>query len=114
MLFERMRLELASTCGNLMEGITSLRNAGNGRRLYRRYPIDLGIRCRVLRNNQIISGKVCDISSGGVRFISSEILTPGKKVELSIDWPVLLDGACPLQLKFWGRIVRSDKLATAF
>ena len=67
-------------------------------------------------------GKICDISSGGVRFMSdwhqtvdtsSEPLALGTKVELSIDWPVLLDGACRLQLKGRGRIVRSDGHAIA-
>ncbi len=96
-----------------MEGITNLRNAGNGRRSHYRYPIDLGIRCRVLRSDLIVFGKIRDISSSGVRFTSSEILAPGKKVELSIDWPILLDGTCRLQLRGQGRIVRSDEHGTA-
>ncbi len=96
-----------------MEGITNLRNAGNGRRSHYRYPIDLGIQCRPSRSDRVVFGKIRDISSTGVRFTSSEILAPGEKVELSIDWPVLLNGACRLQLKGQGRIVRSDEHGTA-
>jgi len=88
-------------------------NSGNGRRLHRRYPMDLGIRCRALRTDRVVLGKICDISSGGVRFISSEVLTPGTKVELAIDWPVLLDSACHLQLKGQGHVLRCDEHGTA-
>jgi len=77
------------------------------------YPIDLGIRCRALRSDNVVLGKIRDISSGGVRFTSSEILAPGTTVELSIDWPVLLDGACRLQLKGLGVVVRTDEHGTA-
>jgi len=105
-----------------INGITELRNSGKERRSHQRYPIDLEIRCRALRSDIVVLGKVCDISSGGVRFMSdcrqtvgnfSGILAPGKKVELSIDWPILLDGTCRLQLRGQGRIVRSDEHGTA-
>ena len=92
-----------------MEGITDSRNSEHERRSHHRYPVDLGIRCRALRTDRVVLGKICDISSGGVSFSASEILAPGTLVELAIDWPVLLDGACRLQLKGWGRIVRSDE-----
>src|SRR5690349_14311639 len=96
-----------------INGITKLRDSGKERRSHQRYPIDLGIRCGTLRSDGVVSGKICDISSGGVRFTSSEILAPGGKVELSIDWPVLPNGACRLQLKGRGRVVRSDEHGTA-
>jgi hypothetical protein len=99
-----------------MESTNNLRNSGNGRRSDRRYPVDLGISCRALSRHtdrtvgrRVVLGRIRDISSGGVRFTSSELLAPGTKVELSIDWPVLLDGACRLQLKGRGRVLRSDE-----
>jgi hypothetical protein len=98
---------------DLLNGITNLPASGNGRRSHRRYPIDLAIRCRGLPSDRVLLGKIRDISSGGVRFTSSEILAPGTRVELSIDWPVLLDHACRLQLKCQGRVLRSDGHGTA-
>jgi len=88
-------------------------NSGSGRRKHWRYPVDLEIRCRALPSDRVVLGKICDISSHGVRFTSSEILALGATVELAIDWPVLLDGACPLQLKGRGRVLRNDKHGTA-
>ena len=98
-----------------MESASNLRNSRSGRRSHRRYPVDLGISCRALSRHtervgsRVVLGRIRDISSGGVRFTSSEILAPGTKVELSIDWPLLLDGACRLRLKGWGRVLRSDE-----
>ena len=96
-----------------MEGIGNPRNSGHERRSHRRYPVDLGIWCRALPSGRVVAGKICDISSHGVRFTSSQILAPGAKVELAIDWPVLLDNACPLALRGQGRVLRSDRHSTA-
>src|SRR5437660_9479369 len=85
-------------------GITNQPDSSDGRRSHHRYPIDLGINCRVLRSKRIVLGKIRDISSGGIRFISPEVLAPGTRVELAIDWPVLLDHTCRLQLKCRGRV----------
>lgn len=83
-------------------------NSGSESRSHHRYPIDLGISCRALRSNGFVLGRICDISSGGVRFTTSETLAPGTTVELSIDWP----GACRLALKGQGRVLRSDEHGT--
>jgi len=88
-------------------------NLGGGRRSHRRYLVDLVICCRALPSRRVVVGKTYDISSGGVRFTSSEFMAPGTKVELAIDWPVPLDGASPLQLKGWGTVLRTDKRGTA-
>jgi hypothetical protein len=58
-------------------------------------------------------GKLHDMSSGGICFLSSDAITTGIVVDLSIDWPTLLDGQCRLQLKVHGRVVRSDEGRTA-
>jgi hypothetical protein len=96
----------------LLDGITNLPNSGtgDGRRSHRRYPVDLGIRCR-LETDRILLGKIRDLSTGGVRFTSSEILALGTKVELSIDWPARL-GHVRLQLKCSGRVIRCDGQGT--
>lgn len=81
----------------------------SGCRSHQRYPIGLGILCKALPSDGVVLGKIRDISSGGVRFVSSEMLALGTTVELSIDWP----GASRLGLKGQGRVLRSDEHGTA-
>jgi len=48
------------------------------------------------------------MSSGGVLVASQDDVSLGSRVEMKIDWPVLLDGRVPLQLIAAGRVVRCD------
>ena len=86
---------------------------GTGRRSHRRYSVDLAMQCKLLGAGRIITGKVRDMSCAGILFASSEVLPKTAKVELLIDWPVLLNGTCRLQLRGYGRIVRSNPHGTA-
>ncbi|MGA2574653.1 MAG: PilZ domain-containing protein [Bryobacteraceae bacterium] len=54
------------------------------------------------------TGKTLDISSGGVLFETTQQLRPGKRVELSVNWPALLNGGCPLKFVAFGRVVRAE------
>jgi hypothetical protein len=54
-------------------------------------------------------GKTLDISSGGVLFETAQQLRPGKRVELSVNWPALLEGGCPLKFVAVGRVVRAEE-----
>jgi len=54
------------------------------------------------------TGMTLDISSGGVRFETMQRLRPGKRVELSVNWPVPLEGGCPLKFVAVGRVVRAE------
>lgn len=54
------------------------------------------------------AGKTVDMSSGGILFTTSEVLHPGKRLELAVNWPARLDGTCRLKLVAMGRIVRSE------
>ena len=79
------------------------------RRGTRRFPMVLDIRYRILAakgDTQLGTGKSVDISSSGVLFLSQTPLSPEKRIELSISWPVQLDGRCPLKLITRGRIIR--------
>ena len=96
----------------LIVGDSNLRNPER-ERSHCRFAIDLELQCRRLRNGSVVLGKSCDICSGGVRFASSETLAPATRVELSIDWPALLNGDCPLQLKVRGHVLRNDQHGTA-
>jgi hypothetical protein len=82
------------------------KDSGNGRRSHRRYPADWGIRCGAIGGDRVVLGKISDISTGGVRFTSSQTIAPGAMVELSIEWPVLLKGAFSVHLKGRGRVIR--------
>lgn len=46
------------------------------------------------------------MSSGGVLVASQHPIIVGALVELSIEWPSLLDGRIPLQLIAIGRVLR--------
>ena len=74
-----------------------------------RFPIIRDVRYRVItgrgeRKRGI--GKTVNLCSGGVLFAAPEALARGKQIELSIGWPVKLDGACALRLVTRGRITR--------
>src|ERR1039457_4366789 len=59
------------------------------------------------------TGKTLDISSGGVLFETVQRLRSGKRVELSVNWPALLDGGCPLKFVAVGRVVRAEERCAA-
>jgi hypothetical protein len=89
--------------------------SGN-RRSKQRFPIDFPVQYKIMRNYLIIgtgTGTTVDISSGGIAFMANESLKIGAYVELSVAWPVLLNGSCPLKLVVEGRVVRSNGSLTA-
>ena len=59
------------------------------------------------------AGKTLDISSGGVLFDTVQRLHPGKRVELSVNWPAQLEGGCPLKFVAVGRVVRAEETRAA-
>jgi hypothetical protein len=84
------------------------------RRLKSRYPLDLGVRFRSLSEESPFSGtgRTISLSSGGVSMVISQHsvshhqLMLDAQVEMSIEWPTLLDGRIPLQLFAVGHVVR--------
>jgi hypothetical protein len=92
------------------------------RRLKSRYPLDLSVRFRLLSGSSLYSGagRAVNVSSGGVlvvieHVVSQHDIRAGAKVEMSFEWPALLDGRIPLQLLAVGLVVRrrtSDFAAT--
>ena len=74
-----------------------------------RFPIIRDVRYRILGgkgNSEFYTGKTLDISSTGVLFAAQDPLPPGKRVEISINWPAQLDGRCALKLVARGRVTR--------
>lgn len=77
-----------------------------------RFPIERDVRFRVLNKRggeETGEGKTLNISSSGVFFTSQQMLIPGRRLELSISWPVQLNDLVPLKLVARGRVVRFEE-----
>ncbi len=84
---------------------------GDDRRKKRRYPISMQVEFKIVKNYLVIgsgSGTCVDLSSNGIAFTTDKPLRVGSYMELSANWPVLLNGACPLKLVIFGKVVRSN------
>jgi len=80
------------------------------RRSHKRYPIELDLRYKLFNRARVMQeglGRTCDLSTGGVLFRLDQSLPKGSRAELSVDWPLRLDGVCPLQVLISGQVVRS-------
>ena len=82
------------------------------RRLKFRYPLDLSVRFRCHSGSRFCgAGRAVNVSSGGLLMVFRQIVPQGEiivgaRVDLSIEWPSLLNGTTPLQLCAVGRVVR--------
>jgi hypothetical protein len=80
------------------------------RRASSRFPLEEEARYRLIQDGVTTSGRgrTLNIGSGGVLFTTEERLPEGGKVEVAINWPVTLDGRCPLKFVASGHVLRSD------
>ena len=82
------------------------------RRTTKRFAIEQDALYRILDHRAAVpesgAGKTLDISSGGVLFETPQRLQSGKRIELSVNWPALLEGGCPLKFVAVGRVVRAE------
>jgi hypothetical protein len=89
-------------------------DASPERRATNRFPMTLEVRyvvrCAPVETG---SGRTIDLSSSGLSFAADKPLLIGQKLDVSIDWPVLLDGGVQLQLIMSGNVVRSNGSETA-
>ena len=86
------------------------------RRSKRRFQIDQEVKYKMLYGQRIAEtgvGRTMNISSGGVWFSTETMLTSGMPVELSMNWPVLLNDSCPMKLMIYGCVVRSNERGAA-
>jgi hypothetical protein len=87
------------------------------RRASKRFPIEQEVQYKTLDHRAPVpesgAGKTVDISSGGVLFETAQRLRFGKRVEVAINWPVFLEGGCPLKFVVVGRVVRADDTRAA-
>jgi hypothetical protein len=90
------------------------------RRARRRFITDQELRYKVLPGiySQRIAetgvGRALNISSSGLWFTAENAtLKPGTCVEISMNWPILLNLDCPLKIVICGRIVRANETGAA-
>ena len=89
---------------------------GPDRRASGRFPLSLDLRYSVSHRRAPLetgSGQIIDLSSSGLRFAAQGPMEPGLKLDVAINWPVLLDGRVQLQLIVTGVVVWSSGTDTA-
>ncbi len=93
---------------------------GNGKsrekRLKRRFPVEQEVRYKMLYGQRIAetgTGRTTNISSSGVWFTTSNMLTARMPIEISMNWPVLLNDTCPMKLMIYGCVVRATDRGAA-
>lgn len=89
---------------------------GRERRAKRRFAVEQDIRYKMLYGQRIAetgTGRTANVSSGGVWFTTETMLTSGMPIELSMNWPVLLNDSCAMKLMIYGCVVRSNERGAA-
>jgi c-di-GMP-binding flagellar brake protein YcgR len=99
----------------MIESTQEIGSAGFGgrpdRRENSRFPVTEDVKYTVVHSKALKtkgSGKTLNFGSGGLLFTTEDRLPLGRTVELSVAWPALLGGKCPLQFVARGRVVRSE------
>lgn len=78
-----------------------------------RYPIHTGLEYRLIVGRKVIrtgTGRLLNISRGGLLFECDHAIPPGNRVELAVDWPAR---AVKMALHVMGQTVRSQDSCTA-
>ena len=80
------------------------------RRVDRRYAFEMPMRFsyRSGGSEYAGTGRTKDFCRKGVCFVTDQPIPHHLEVELHIEWPFLLQDVCPLELRVWGRTLRSD------
>ncbi|MBV6432623.1 MAG: hypothetical protein IANPNBLG_02765 [Bryobacteraceae bacterium] len=84
----------------------------NERRGADRFPIEREVRYKVIskkNGDESGVGSTINISSNGVLFTTEKLLIPGRRLEVSINWPAQLNNKCALKLVARGRVVRFEQ-----
>jgi hypothetical protein len=85
--------------------------ATTDRRDNSRFPVTEDVKYTVVHPRGLKTsgtGRTLNFGSGGLLFTTEGPLPLGRTVELSVAWPALLGGKCPLQFVATGRVVRSE------
>ncbi len=100
----------------ILKGSEEAEKRAAERRTNARFPCRLAVSYQTLEH-PILSGQgtseTLNISSKGLLFTSNEKFEAGQLVQVSLDWPALLENQIPLKLVAEGRIVRNSSGQTA-
>ena len=80
-------------------------------RRQQRFPISIPVKYIV--GKVAGEGVTCNVGSDGLLVKTKCVFPQGKLIELSLDWPAMLDGRLPLQLDILGKIRWSNVRGTA-
>ncbi len=86
------------------------------RRAAERFPMERQVRYKVTGRKgacQEGAGTTINMSSRGVLFTTDAPVPPGRRIEVSINWPAQLNETCALRFVAHGRVVRSDDSTAA-
>jgi hypothetical protein len=83
------------------------------RRHRTRFPIELGVHYTVEGHEAERAGRTVNISSCGLLITSADKLDLGASIRVVVEWPVLMDGMCPLALHIRGNVIRSEQKLVA-
>jgi hypothetical protein len=100
----------------MMESKIYGRTGERERRLKRRFHIEQEVRYKMLYGQRLAEagvGKSVNISSSGIWFSTETMLTIGMPVELSLNWPILLNDVCPMKLMIYGCVIRANERGAA-
>jgi hypothetical protein len=81
------------------------------RRTADRFPLEREARFTVLDTRATAHAGKCrtvNVSSRAILFRSEERLAEGKRLELAVSWPALLNDTCALKLVALGKVIRSN------
>jgi len=78
------------------------------RRTKARYPVKLTVRYRTIGRSNSFNGvgQTLNMSSGGLLVSAEQEMPAGLRLEVNVEWPLLLNGTVPLQLVAHGKVVR--------
>jgi hypothetical protein len=78
---------------------------------HQRFPISTPVRYIVEKVEG--EGLTCNVGSDGLLMKTTCVFPQGRRIELSLDWPAMLDGRLPLRLDIQGKILWSNVRGTA-
>ena len=105
-----------SSPSDIGDRLTPAWRGSSDRRRSRRFAIEAEVswRQRAGRSTELAGkGTIVNISSSGILFMSDPKPEVGEQLQLSVDWPVVLDGSTPLKLAIRGKVVRAQAHSVA-
>ena len=102
--------------GPIVRRVRLSKGRGSDRRASVRFPVNLEVQYSVAGRRGPVEtgfGRTIDVSSSGLSFTADRPLSIGQKLDLSIDWPVVLDRGVQLQVFVAGVVVRTTGAVTA-